>query len=131
MTMPGSRNKPAPPLLRLSPVNRDRIYCFVGLASWDGHPFTSACTAPPASVGTPPSRQSRFPINSTACCFRAARRKIKQAQAEPSMCRSRRRRSGGDGHRGIPSPAMSDQTYFPNFSLQQTSLFGVRSDPVA
>ena len=35
---PGSRMPPSPPLLRLPPPIRCRIYRFVGVASWDGRP---------------------------------------------------------------------------------------------
>src|SRR5688500_13005454 len=40
ITMPGSRKEPPPPLLRVPPLIRQRIYRFVGLASWNGCPYT-------------------------------------------------------------------------------------------
>lgn len=51
--LPGSPEQPPPPLLRLSPLIRRRIYRYVGLASWDGcsyrfdlHGRAASCDAP-------------------------------------------------------------------------------------
>ena len=38
-TMPRSRKEPLPPLLRVPPLVRQRIYRFVGVASWNGCPY--------------------------------------------------------------------------------------------
>lgn len=44
MARPDSLQQPLPPLLRLTPTIRRRIYRYVGLASWDGRP--ASCSSP-------------------------------------------------------------------------------------